>query len=149
MEKQPDNEKKIEFLYNENDVIENVENPRLYSTFGKMMESQKPSHPIYSFGRAERKAYDKVYSNKQLIKTQFLCKSGPGPVYLPKTDILKVKNIQNRFPEAERFKKFDERYDYYDSYDSSFEPEQAKISILKNYGTTSFKTSKKVFLSVY
>ena len=56
-----------EVVYTTRDVIK-AENPKLYSTIGKTIESIKPSAPLYSFGKAERKDYEKVFCSKGLVK---------------------------------------------------------------------------------
>ena len=57
------------------------ENPQVYSSIGKMLSSDKITMPKYSFGTADRKGQAKVYSNKNMAKTDFAGKYSPGPIY--------------------------------------------------------------------
>ena len=58
-----------------------MENPQVYSSIGKTLLSTRPSAPQYGFGTSTRAQHLKVFQNKQLVKTQFVGKTGPGPVY--------------------------------------------------------------------
>ena len=55
------------------DVID-FEKSDAYSSLGKMVPSQKPTAAKYGFGTSTRKAQEKVYQSKALVKSQFLGK---------------------------------------------------------------------------
>lgn len=52
------------------------ENPQLYSSIGKMITSEKPSAAKYGFGTADRNKQAKVFTNKDMAKTEFWGKVG-------------------------------------------------------------------------
>jgi len=53
-----------------------IETQNYYSSLGKMVQSNKPTAAKYGFGSSTRKAQQKVYQSKQLVKSQFIGKSG-------------------------------------------------------------------------
>lgn len=59
--------------FSSNDMVI-IENPQIWSAFGKMYKSTKETFPQFSFGKGTRSQQDKVYQDTQLAKTKFLCK---------------------------------------------------------------------------
>lgn len=67
-------------VYTHEELI-NFENSQAFSSLGKTVLSTKPSAPRYGFGTGTRAHLLKVYQDKDLEKTQFQGKTGPGPIY--------------------------------------------------------------------
>jgi len=129
--------------YTRQDMIK-AEHPKLYSTIGKTVESIKPSAPIYSFGKAERKDMEKVFCSKALVKTQFICKASPGPVYNPKIDPIVKAGPKFSFTGIEREQTIKEPYDYYQHEDLDFDPIGAHIKAKRSLPVIKFKSGSRV-----
>ena len=73
MDQQKDGDKKKapEKVYTWKDLNQ-FENKQIYSSIGKMIVSKKNTYPKYSFGTSTRKQMDKVYTNAEMVKTQFV-----------------------------------------------------------------------------
>jgi len=132
-----------EVSYTKKDLI-SIENPKLYSSLGKTNESIKPSAPIYSFGRAERKDFEKVFCSKALVKTQFMCKASPGPVYNPSVSAVVKTGPLYTFGGQERARSVKEPYQYYKNDDKDFDAANADIKFKKSLPPIKFKTSSRV-----
>ena len=126
------------------DDIPLVENNKIYSMFGKVLESQKLTSPIYSFGRANRREQDKIFQSKALIKTQFLCKASPGPIYKYDCNVIKPRSKSIGFSNLARNNDTKKPYIYYDLNDINFDPDSSKIKVLPNIKTVAFKSSSRV-----
>jgi hypothetical protein len=129
--------------YTRQDLIK-AEHPKLYSTIGKTVESIKPSAPIYSFGKAERKDMEKVFCSKGLVKTQFMCKASPGPIYNPTIDPIVKTGPKFSFAGIERDQNVKEPYDYYLHEDPDFDPIGAQIKAKRSLPVIKFKTGSRV-----
>jgi hypothetical protein len=134
---------KNEINYTKNDLIQ-TENPRIYSMIGKTIESNKPTAPIYSFGKAERKDLEKVFCTKALSKTQFLCKAGPGPVYSPTIDLVKKADPSWSFGDQPRVPSAKEPYEHYKIMDICSDPITAEIKTKKTLPVVKFKSGQRV-----
>ncbi len=129
--------------YTRQDMIK-AEHPKLYSIIGKTVESIKPSAPIYSFGKAERKDMEKVFCSKGLVKTQFMCKASPGPIYNPTINPIVKTGPKYSFAGIERDQNSKEPYDYYLLQDAEFDPIGAHIKVKKSLPMIKFKTGSRV-----
>jgi len=67
-------------VYTYQDLIQ-FQSSEVYSSIGKMRVSTKSSAPAYGFGTADRKQQAKVFTSKDLCKTQFVGTISPGPNY--------------------------------------------------------------------
>ena len=132
-----------EVNYTKKDLIK-AENPKLYSTIGKTVESIKPTAPIYSFGKAERKDLEKVFCSKALVKTQFMCKASPGPVYHPTYDQTVKTGPQFSFGIQERAKSVKEPYEHYKHDDVNFDIVTSELKVKKSLPPVKFKTGPRV-----
>lgn len=84
-----------------------------YSSFGKMILSDKITEPGYIIGRAHRDKHNTGLSKKQL-KTQLLGKTSPGCVYNVKDDFTVPKNPEWSIGNAERVPLDNkEKYEHY------------------------------------
>lgn len=91
-----------------------LENPQVYSSIGKMVDSKKKTEPMFGFGTSDRQKMEKVFATKQLSKTQFLGKIGPGPVYDPKFDTCVSKPPEWTFgTDIRNALNIKEKYDHY------------------------------------
>jgi len=70
----------IKKTYNYSD-LHKFQNDNMYSSIGKIVNSEKPSAPSYGFGTSDRKKQAKVFQSKDLCKTQFMGTTSPGPNY--------------------------------------------------------------------
>ena len=89
-----------------------IENPQTYSTFGKMVDSNKRTAPSFGFGTSTRKTREKVFTSKKLSKTQFLGKKGPGPIYNP-VYVPKKNDPAYSFGNDVRGRDYQAKYDHY------------------------------------
>ena len=126
-----------------------AENHKTYSMFGQILESNKLSAPCYTFSRADRKEGEKIFTSKSLIKTQFLCKGSPGPIYKFDSNILKANTPSVSISLEPRGKSLQKPYIYYGYNDSNFDPDSAKIKTLSATKATGFKTTSRVNLLVF
>ena len=60
-----------EKIYSYKDLIK-FQSTEIYSSIGKMKDSTKLSAPTYGFGTADRKKQAKVFTSKELCKSQFV-----------------------------------------------------------------------------
>ncbi len=68
-------------MYTYQDLIK-FSNTEIYSAFGDMKESKKPSAPLYSFGTATRDAEPKKFVSKEMAVVDCFGKQTPkGPNY--------------------------------------------------------------------
>ena len=125
------------------DVIK-IEKPKIYSTIGKTIESGKPSAPMYSFGRAERKDTEKVFCSKALVKTQFICKESPGPAYNPSFAPMVKSLPKYSFGTQKRAKSAAPTYEYFNHEDTDFDPNYAKLKVKKTTPVIKFKSNPRV-----
>jgi len=75
--------------YTMRDLID-FEDNEIYSGFGRMNLSNKPTAPRYGFGKAHRNDGEKVYFSKKHCKAQFLGKTSKGPNF-EGTDVFAYK----------------------------------------------------------
>lgn len=64
--------------YTMKDLVDFEDND-VYTAFGRMNLSTKPTAPKYGFGKAHRNDGEKVYFSKTHCKSQFLGKTSKGP----------------------------------------------------------------------
>lgn len=70
-------------VYTYQDLIK-FSNTEIYSAFGDVKESQKPSAPKFSFGTSTRQAEPKKFVSKQMALVDCYGKQTPkGPNYIP------------------------------------------------------------------
>lgn len=102
-----------------------TEHPQTYSTIGKVAVSVIPSQPIYSFGKATRRDFEKVSGTPSLAKAQFMGSSSPGPVYNP-TAVLSDAAVPSwSFPKEDRLPPIQPPYDHYEIVDKASDPSLA------------------------
>jgi hypothetical protein len=78
--KEVESKSKPKKVYDYQDLIA-FQSSEVYSSIGKMRLSSKSSAPCYGFGTADRAKQAKVFTSKELCKTQFLGKTSAGPNY--------------------------------------------------------------------
>ena len=130
--------------YTSQDIIL-LENQQVYSSIGKMVNSTKVTEPMHGFGTSTRAKMDKVFTTKQLSKTQFMGKVGPGPIYNPKTEICAPKAPEYSFgTDIRNSLNIKEKYDHYRILDKYSDPNAADLKRRPEVKSCKFRAGKRV-----
>lgn len=122
-----------------------LENPQVYSSLGKMANSTKRTEPMHGFGTSTRNNMDKIFTSKQLLKTQFLGKTGPGPIYNPTIDSCKDKAPEWSFgTDIRNSLNIKEKYDHYRILDKFSDPNAADLKRRPNPKACKFRAGNRV-----
>lgn len=99
----PEEEKKVKRSYSYQDIV-NLESKNLYSSVGKMINSQKPTAYRATFGKAERKDAKKVIEPAKMAELDNFGRAtkGPGAYLPPRYEVDDGKTIEMADP-TEKF----------------------------------------------
>lgn len=126
-----------------------LENPQIYSSLGRMINSNKRTEPAYGFGTSNRQKTEKVFATKQLSKAQFLGKTGPGPVYTPAFEKCKPAAPQYSFGnDARNTLDIKAKYDHYGIVDKYSDVNTADMKRRVESTGTKFRSTRRVRLLV-
>ena len=129
--------------YTIKDVVD-FENAEIYSAFGHMHLSQKPTAAKYGFGKAGRDKAGKVYQSKAHCKSQFIGKVSPGPNF-EGTDVFDYDKAPGWVFGRDIRNTLDTRipYDHYHRIDTESDPIYANIKRKERADTMRFGTAKR------
>lgn len=116
----------------------------IYSAFGRMNMSKKPTAPKYGFGKADRAKMAKVYQSKAQCKSQFIGKTSPGPNF-EGTDNFDYDKAPGWIFGHEFRNTLDikQPYDHYDRVDADSDPVTADNDRKNRAATMRFGTAKR------
>lgn len=130
--------------YTSRDILM-LENQQVYSSIGKMVNSTKVTEPSFGFGTCSRQKMEGVFATKQLSKTQFLGKAGPGPIYDPKTSACVNKAPEWSFgTDIRNSLNIKEKYDHYRIVDKYSDPNTADIKRMPDAKGSKFRVGNRV-----
>jgi len=130
--------------YTIKDVVD-FESNDIYSAFGRMYLSQKPTAEKYGFGKADRNSQNKVYNSKAHSKTQFIGKTSIGPNF-EGTDVFDYDKAPGWIFGHDVRNTLDTKqpYDHYNRIDWDSDPIYANNKRKPRSATMRFGTAKRL-----
>ena len=121
-----------------------VENPKTYSSIGRIAESTKQSAPEWRFGKSNRNDSQRMYFSKTLIKKQLINKGIDPPLYYPQIDSRFNSKPKWSFSKDRRESENKAPYDFYTLRDTKTNITESFQKVTRNHGMVRFGSAPKV-----